>query len=58
MGLLDTLLGNTSASRLKKLQPYIRRINEIEPQMKAMTDEQLRAQTVVFRERLKNVSPR
>ena len=54
MGLLDTLLGNTSTSRLKKLQPYIRRINEIEPQMKAMTDEQLRAQTAAFRERLKN----
>jgi len=54
MGLLDTLLGNTSASRLKKLQPYIQRINAIEPQMKAMTDEQLRAQTVAFRERLKN----
>ena len=54
MGLLDTLLGNTSASRLKKLQPYIQRINAIEPQMKAMTDEQLRAQTVAFRERLQN----
>ena len=54
MGLLDTLLGNTSASRLKKLQPYIRRINEIEPQYKAMSDEQLRGQTALFRERLKN----
>ncbi len=52
MGLLDTLLGNTSTSRLKKLQPYIRRINEIEPQYQAMTDEQLRAQTALFRERL------
>ena len=54
MGFLDTLLGNTSTSRLKKLQPYIRQINEIEPQMKAMSDEQRRAQTIVFRERLKN----
>ena len=54
MGFLDTLLGNTSASRLKKLQPYVRRMNELEPQMKAMTNEQLRAQTQLFRERLKN----
>ncbi len=54
MGFLDTLLGNTSASRLKKLQPYVKRINELEPQMKAMTDEQLRVQTVLFRERLEN----
>ena len=54
MGLVDTLLGNSSTSRLKKLQPYVKRINEIEPQMKAMTDDQLRAQTALFRERLKN----
>ncbi|MEA5047604.1 MAG: preprotein translocase subunit SecA [Eubacteriales bacterium] len=54
MGFLDTLLGNTSASRLKKLQPYVRRINEMEPAMQAMTDEQLRAQTQLFRDRLKN----
>ena len=54
MGFLDTLLGNTSASRLKKLQPYVKRINELEPKMQAMTDEQLRAQTAAFRERLKN----
>ena len=54
MGLLDTLLGNTSTSRLKKLQPYIRQINEMEPKLKAMTDEQLRAQTALFRDRLKN----
>ena len=54
MGFLDTLLGNTSASRLKKLQPYVKRINELEPQMQKMTNEQLRAQTVLFRERLKN----
>ena len=52
MGFLDTLLGNTSTSRLKKLQPYIRQINEMEPQLKAMTDDQLRAQTTLFRERL------
>ncbi len=54
MGLLDTLLGNTSASRLKKLNPYVKRINELEPQIQAMTDEQLRAQTQLFRDRLKN----
>jgi len=54
MGFLDTLLGNTSASRLKKLQPYVKSINELEPQMQGMTDEQLRAQTQLFRERLKN----
>ncbi len=34
MGFLDTLLGNTSTSRLKKLQPYVKRINEMEPQVR------------------------
>ncbi len=54
MGFLDTLLGNTSTSRLKKLQPYVKQINEFEPQLKAMTNEQLCAQTQLFRDRLKN----
>jgi len=54
MGFLDTLLGNTSTSRLKKLQPYIKQISDMEPQLKAMTDEQLRGQTAILRERLKN----
>ena len=54
MGLIDTLFGNTSESRLKKLRPYVERINALEPAMQAMSDAQLRAQTERFRERLQN----
>ena len=54
MGLIDTLFGNTSESRLKKLRPYVERINALEPAMQAMSDAQLRAQTERFCERLKN----
>ncbi len=54
MGLIDTLFGNTSESRLKKLRPYVERINALEPTMQAMSDAQLRAQTERFRERLQN----
>ena len=54
MGLIDTLFGNTSESRLKKLRPYVERINALEPAMQAMSDAQLRAQTARFRERLQN----
>ncbi len=54
MGFLDTVLGNTSTSRLRKLRPYVNKINELEPQMQAMTDTDLRAQTEKFRERLSN----
>ena len=52
MGLIDTLLGNSSESRLKKLRPYVARINALEPEMQKMSDEELRGQTVRFRERL------
>ena len=37
MGFIDTLFGNTSESRLKKLRPYVERINALEPAMQAMS---------------------
>ena len=52
MGLIDKLLGNTSESRVKKLMPQVRRINELEPEMRALSDEALRAKTAEFKERL------
>ncbi|MDO4492617.1 MAG: preprotein translocase subunit SecA [Clostridia bacterium] len=54
MGLIDVLLGNTSEARLKKLRPHVAKINALEPKMKAMSDSELRNQTVLFKERLKN----
>ncbi|UYL10336.1 preprotein translocase subunit SecA [Bdellovibrio sp. SKB1291214] len=38
---------------MKKIQPMVDRINALEPQMKALTDEQLKAKTPEFQERLK-----
>ena len=43
MGFVDTLLGNSSAARIKKLRPTIKRINALEPTMQALSDSQLRA---------------
>ena len=54
MGFLDWILGTSSESKLKKLNPKVKAINELEPQMKALSDEQLRHKTVEFKERLKN----
>lgn len=54
MGLLDKLLGNTSETQIKKLKPYVTRINELEKDMRALTDTELRAKTEAFRQRLKN----
>ncbi|HOS19538.1 MAG TPA: preprotein translocase subunit SecA, partial [Clostridia bacterium] len=52
MGFIDTLLGNSSETKLKKLAPIVRRINELEPSVKALPDEGMRAKTAQFRERL------
>ena len=52
MGFIDKLLGNTSESRVKKLMPQVRRINELEPELHALSDEALRAKTMEFKERL------
>ncbi|MBQ6146819.1 MAG: preprotein translocase subunit SecA, partial [Clostridia bacterium] len=52
MGFLDKLLGNTSEAKLKKMRPVVAKINDLEPQYQAMTDEELRQQTALFKERL------
>ena len=52
MGFIDKLLGNTSESRVKKLMPQVYRINALEPEMHALSDEALRAKTMEFKERL------
>ena len=52
MGFIDKLLGNTSEGRLKKLRPYVERINALEPDMQARSDAELKALTDSFRQRL------
>ncbi|MBQ5757890.1 MAG: DEAD/DEAH box helicase, partial [Clostridia bacterium] len=54
MSFFDSLLGNTSESRLKKLRPYVARINSLEPEIKRLSDAELRGKTAQFKERLKN----
>lgn len=53
MGFIDVLLGNTSSSRIKKLRPMLNAVNGYEASMQALSDEQLRAKTTEFKERLK-----
>ena len=52
MGIIDKLFGSYSAKELKRLEPIVVRIEELEPLYAAMTDEELRAQTEAFRKRL------
>lgn len=52
MSFIDKLLGNSSESKLKKLAPLVKRINELEPAMRALGDDAMRAKTAEFKERL------
>ena len=54
MGFLDKLLGSTSEAQVKKLMPMVKRINDLEGGMEALTDKELRAKTDEFRARLNN----
>ncbi len=50
--LLAKVIGTQNDRELKRLRPDVARIGELEPATKALSDEQLRARTVEFRERL------
>jgi preprotein translocase subunit SecA len=47
------IFGTQNERDIKRLQPIIQRINELEPQMQALSEEQLRAKTDEFRQRVR-----
>ncbi|MCA9237042.1 MAG: preprotein translocase subunit SecA, partial [Planctomycetales bacterium] len=49
---ITALFGSANARYLKKLQPKVDAINALEPKYQALSDEELREQTDVFRRRL------
>ena len=52
--MLTRFFGSKNEREIKQLQPVIDSINQLETQMQAMSDEQLKEQTVIFRQRLEN----
>ena len=54
MGLLDKLMHLGEGRQIKRLETIAKQVNSIEPDFEAMTDEELRAQTADFKERLAN----
>ncbi len=50
--LIQKIFGTKNERDLKKLQPYAASINELEPQMQKLSNDQLRAKTTEFKERL------
>ena len=49
---IQHLLGNNTDRELKKMWPIVRHINDLEPQMTALSDSSLQAKTFEFKERL------
>ncbi len=52
--IMKKIFGNRNARVLKKMQPLVDRINRFYAEYQSLTDEQLQAKTVEFKERLKN----
>jgi len=52
LGIAKKIFGTENDRTLKKLRPLVDKINGLEPKFEAMTDDALRAQTEVYRERL------
>jgi len=52
--LLTKVFGSKNERELKKINPIVQKINAFEPQMQSMSDEALKTQTPLFKERLNN----
>ena len=56
--MLDTIVkkfvGSKNDREVKKIEPIIQKINSLEPQTSALTNEQLQAKTAEFKQRLAN----
>ena len=50
--ILKKIIGSKNERDLKRMKPLIARINELDEEYKALSDEQLQAKTVEFRERI------
>ncbi|MCB1531453.1 MAG: preprotein translocase subunit SecA [Alphaproteobacteria bacterium] len=52
LGLVTKILGSSNERTLKQLRKHVEPINALEPEYEAMSDDELRAQTAKFKERL------
>jgi preprotein translocase subunit SecA len=57
LNVLTKVFGSKNERELKRLRPLVERINALEPEFKAMRDDQLRALTPKFKERLGQGEP-
>ncbi|MGZ3612949.1 MAG: hypothetical protein ACXU9X_03575, partial [Thermodesulfobacteriota bacterium] len=50
--LIKKIVGSKNERELRRIQPLIERINAIEPKVSPLSDDQLRAKTSEFKERI------
>lgn len=50
--LLAKIFGTSHDREMKRLRPYVQKINDLEPQMEKLSDSELQNQTQVFKDRL------
>ncbi|UCC39817.1 MAG: preprotein translocase subunit SecA [Candidatus Aminicenantes bacterium] len=55
--LIQKIFGTKNERDLRKLQPYVSAINELEPKIQKFTDEQLRAKTAEYKEKVSQGAP-
>ena len=51
MKVIDKIFGTHSEREIKRIEPWVDKIEELRPAMQALTDEQLRARTDEFKKR-------
>jgi len=56
-GLLKKIVGSKNDRELRRIQSYVERINQLEPDIKNLSDELLRKKTSEFKERLEKGEP-
>jgi preprotein translocase subunit SecA len=54
---LTKVFGSKNERELKQIQPLVEKINALEPEVQALADEQLKARTAEFRQRLERGEP-
>ena len=51
---LTKLFGSSNQRFLKSIVPMVEKINALEPSMQALSDDELRARTAIFKERVQH----
>ena len=54
MGLMEKIFGDLNAKEIKKIEKIVDKVEALDEQMQALSDEELQAKTPEFKERLKN----